>query len=107
MIGSVTLNVAQTIPRSSGRDMYEMGIHCVLCIIECWAMLMVIPAFLTMPGAMFIMCGAAIWGAILGISWVLRGNEATCESIMPVGDFGDEKWIFINGSCTRLVDPSL
>ncbi|KAI9640827.1 hypothetical protein NHQ30_010668 [Ciborinia camelliae] len=100
MMGSFTFNIAQTIPRSSGRDMYEMGIQCMLCIMECWAMLMVIPAFLTMPGAMFMMCCAAIWGAIMGMSWALRGNERICESIMPVGDFGDEKWIFINGACT-------
>ncbi|KAF7906023.1 hypothetical protein EAF00_000302 [Botryotinia globosa] len=100
MMGSFTFNVAQTIPKSSGRNMYEMGIHCMLCIMECWAMLLVIPAFLTMPGAMFMMCCAAMWGAMMGMSWLLRGNERICESIMPVGDFGDEKWIFINGSCT-------
>ncbi|QSZ30100.1 hypothetical protein DSL72_004620 [Monilinia vaccinii-corymbosi] len=100
MMGSFTFNVAQMIPSSSGRDMYEMGIQCMLCIMECWAMFMAIPAFLTMPGAMFMMCCAAMWGAIIGMSWVLRGNERICESIMPVGDFGDEKWIFINGACT-------
>ncbi|KAA8576744.1 hypothetical protein EYC84_006809 [Monilinia fructicola] len=53
-----------------------------------------------MPGAMFMMCCAAMWGAIIGMSWILRGNTRICESIMPVGDFGDEKWIFINGACT-------
>ncbi|TEY76465.1 hypothetical protein BOTCAL_0058g00120 [Botryotinia calthae] len=100
MMGSFTFSVAQMIPKSSGRDMYEMGIQCMLCIMECWAMLMVIPAFLTMPGAMFMMCCVAIWGAMVGMSWLLRGRERICESIMPVGDFGDEKWIFVNGSCT-------
>lgn len=64
-------------------------------------MLMVIPAFLTMPGAMFMMCCLAMWGVMVGMSWLLRGRERICESIMPVGDFGDEKWIFVNGSCTR------
>ena len=93
--------MAQTIPKSSGRDMYEMGIQSMLCAMECLMMVMVIPAFLTMPGAIFMMCCAAVWGAIIGISWLLRGNERICESIMPVGEFGDEKWIFINGACTR------
>ncbi|KAJ8069927.1 hypothetical protein OCU04_000336 [Sclerotinia nivalis] len=100
MMGSFTFNVAQTIPKSSGRDMYEMAIQCMLCILECWAMFMVVPAFLTMPGAMFMMCCVAMWGAIMGMSWALRGNDRICESIMPVGDFGDEKWIFVNGACT-------
>ncbi|CCD54870.1 hypothetical protein BofuT4_P161590.1 [Botrytis cinerea T4] len=100
MMGSFTISVAQMIPKSSGRDMYEMGIQCMLCIMECWAMLMVIPAFLTMPGAMFMMCCLAMWGVMVGMSWLLRGRERICESIMPVGDFGDEKWIFVNGSCT-------
>lgn len=101
MMGSFAFSVAQTIPRSSGRDIYEMALQCMLCIMECWAMFMVIPAFLTMPGAMFMMCFAAMWGAIIGMSWGLRGKERTCESIMPIGDFGDEKWIFVNGTCTR------
>lgn len=101
MMGSFTFNFAQTIPKSSRRDIYEMGIQCMLCITECWAMFMVIPAFLTMPAAMFMVCCAAMWGAVMGMSWALRGNDRICESMMPIGDFGDEKWIFVNGACTR------
>ncbi|EDO02297.1 predicted protein [Sclerotinia sclerotiorum 1980 UF-70] len=53
-----------------------------------------------MPAAMFMVCCAAMWGAVMGMSWALRGNDRICESMMPIGDFGDEKWIFVNGACT-------
>ncbi|KAM3074988.1 hypothetical protein ACMFMF_005673 [Clarireedia jacksonii] len=102
MSALVTMSMIHSIFRSSLRELRELATHAILCIIECWALIVIIPAFLTMPGAVFTGACLAVWGAVLALSWGLWGNERICEGITPAGaeDFADERWIFVNGSCT-------
>jgi hypothetical protein len=99
----LTASIIQSLFRSSLREIGELAAHATLCIIECWALVMLIPAFLAMPGAVFTGTCLAVWGVIVALSWCLWGNERICESVALAGaeDFADEKWIFVNGTCTR------
>ncbi|KAK4187427.1 hypothetical protein QBC35DRAFT_463850 [Podospora australis] len=84
-------------------DMGDMMMRTVLACMEMGMMVMVIPLWLMMPGAMFAMWMATCAMVVMGMCWMLNGKEQThmcnmeSEGWMMGPEMENEKWMFMGG----------
>ena len=78
----------------------------VLFVIESLVMVLVVPAFLALPGAVFAAGAVVVGSVVLALARVMEGptmvysrtDQRTIESWRR---HADERWVFVNGCMTR------
>ncbi len=96
----------------SWADMGDMMMHTMLACMEMCMMVMAMPLWVMMPGAMFAMWMGMCAMVVMAMCWMLNGNEqmhqcmAGAESWM-MGEGEDEKWMFMGGMGMRLASWTL
>lgn len=86
---------------SSSKDAALQG---GLAILQLWILCTVIPAFLFLPGAIFIGLALSFWMMNFALSWSFNRKQVVTvkRSVAPMTeDLSDERWFYVNGSMTR------
>jgi hypothetical protein len=97
------MKFARSIPRSVP-DIWDICLQGILSILEFWALIIAVPAFLYLPGIVFVpLCGVFI-ALVRVLSWPLNKSPLVRTS-RGLKDstkvFPEETWMFIPGSATR------
>ena len=90
----------------SVKNLRDMVLQGLLFVIETLVMVLVVPAFLVLPGAVFAFATVVVGGVVWALTKVMEGptlvysrmDERTVESSRR---HPDERWFFINGCTTR------
>jgi hypothetical protein len=87
-------------------NLRDSMIHITLFLLEVLMLTTVIPAFTILPGIAFVSVTAACCGMIYVVSMPIRGPRTVKSSLdsttlSHVGQFEDERWLFINGIASR------
>jgi len=99
----LSMKFARSIPRSVP-DIWDICLQGILSILEFWALIIAVPAFLYLPGIVFVpLCGVFI-ALVRVLSWPLNKSPLVRTS-RGLKDstrvFPEETWMFIPGSATR------
>lgn len=90
----------------SAKNLRDMVLQGLLFVIEILVMVLVVPAFLVLPGAVFAFATVVVGGVVWALTKVMEGptvvysrmDDRTVESSRR---HPDERWFFINGCTTR------
>lgn len=103
MMGSMmSLGMMQS-TLGSWRNLRDMCLQVILTVMEMWMVVMMLPAFLAMPGLAFAVWCCICTMTIATLSWPLKGDQVIrCTSKGQQSDqHADERWVYINGAMTR------
>ena len=83
-----------------------MVLQGMLFLIESLVIVLVVPAFLVLPGAVFALGAVVVGGVVWALARVMEGptmvysrmDERRVESSRQ---HADERWVFVNGCMTR------
>lgn len=83
-------------------NMREMALQGTLFVIETFVLVLAIPAFLVLPGAVFLALAIVIGGLIWALTKSMEGPTVVFsriyeESIGSARRHEDERWVFLNG----------
>ena len=90
----------------SVKNLRDMVLQGVLFMMETLVLVLVVPAFLVLPGAVFAAAAVVVGGVVWALTRVMEGptmvyswmDERTVESSRR---HADERWVFVNGCMTR------
>lgn len=87
------------------RGLRDMALQSCLFILETAVILFALPAFLILPGAMFIGVATIIFTLIYIVAWPMHGSKLVYShmdesTIAKAQQHENERWIFINGCMT-------
>ena len=88
------------------KNLKYMVLQGLLFVIESLVMVLFVPAFLVLPGAVFAMGTVVVGGVVWALARLMEGptmvysrmDERTVESSRR---HADERWVFVNGCMTR------
>jgi hypothetical protein len=103
MMGSLlSLKMARNMFRS-WIDVRDICLQVILATTEMWMLVMVLPAFLTMPGLPFMVLCCICACAIAMLAWPLKGDQVITSAGkgQQTDQFADERWIYINSIMIR------
>lgn len=85
-------------------DARDALLQACLATMQVWALVIALPAFISLPGLLFAGLMSVFWLLTLAMTWPLTGprvliNEG--EKTSMTDDFSDEKWIYVNGMMCR------
>ncbi|KAG6995830.1 hypothetical protein G7Y79_00041g077820 [Physcia stellaris] len=85
-------------------NLREMALQVVLFVVEVVMLALVVPAFLMLPGAGFVLLVVMVGGLVWGLTRPMEGptvvySRMDDKTVERVRRFEDERWVFVNG-CT-------
>jgi hypothetical protein len=86
------------------RDVRDIALHVLLVIVEFWGMVMIVPAFLVLPGIVFSILCVMSAGLLAVLTWPLHGSRVVSsgkERKKNLEQLSGVKLLYINGSMTR------
>jgi hypothetical protein len=86
------------------KDVRDIALHVILVIVELWGVVVIVPAFLVLPGILFTIVCVMGAGLVAVLTWPLHGSRVVSswkERKESQEEFAGEKWLYINGSMTR------
>jgi hypothetical protein len=104
---TVMLQLTRSIVRNSRRewkDVRDIALHVLLIIVEFWGMVVILPAFLVLPGIVFSILCIISAGLIAVLTWPLHGSRVVSsgkERKRNLEQLSGVKLLYINGSITR------
>ncbi|WYZ42324.1 hypothetical protein EsH8_VI_000023 [Colletotrichum jinshuiense] len=105
LMASLRTHVANHRQHLSKSHLKDIIVQLSLAIVEVGVMTLAIPLFMVLPGFFFAMWLGVSMSLVLGLSWLMNGNEimVNCDEFgnrtIEVED-DDERWIFIGGMGT-------
>ncbi|PMD52551.1 uncharacterized protein K444DRAFT_706143 [Hyaloscypha bicolor E] len=100
------LQLTRSIVRNSRRewkDVRDIALHMLLIIVEFWGMVVILPAFLVLPGIVFSILCIMSAGLIAVLTWPLHGSRVVSsgkERKRNLEQLSGVKLLYINGSIT-------
>lgn len=85
-------------------DARDTLIQILLAVAQVWMAAVALPAFLLLPGLMFVSCVAACWLFTTALTWPLYGSAVVMSDLKetPISQvLADERWIYVNGMMCR------
>jgi hypothetical protein len=86
------------------KDVRDIALHVLLIIIEFWGTVVILPAFLVLPGIVFSILCVMSAGVIAVLTWPLHGSRVVSsgkERKNNLEQISGVKLLYINGSITR------
>jgi hypothetical protein len=85
-------------------DARDTILQLCLASIQVCVLAIALPAFLSLPGFLFIGLVNGLWALTLAMTWPLSGPRVLIserEKAPMIGEFSDERWIYVNGMMCR------
>ncbi|MCJ1467638.1 hypothetical protein MMC07_006263, partial [Pseudocyphellaria aurata] len=87
------------------RGMRDIVLQSWLFVLEMTALIFAIPAFLVLPGTMFLGMAAVFFTLICAVAWPMHGSKLVYSkmdegTVTKAQQHEDERWIFVNGCMT-------
>jgi hypothetical protein len=86
------------------RDVRDIALHLLLVTVEFWGMVMIVPAFLVLPGILFSILYVMSAGLVAVLTWPLHGSRVVSsgkERKKNLEQLSGVKLLYINSSMTR------
>ena len=98
-----SMNVLRSLFKNPA-DMRDTIFQLCLASIQVCVLVIALPAFLFLPGLLFIGLVNGFWALTLAITWPLSGPRVLIserEKVPMTDEFSDERWIYVNGMMCR------
>jgi hypothetical protein len=102
--GKVTIESEHSSELYKRVEGYKRYYAVLLVIVEFWGIVIILPAFLVLPGILFTIVYVMGAGLVAVLLWPLHGSRVVSsrkERKESQEEFAGEKWLYINGSMTR------
>ncbi|OLN87403.1 hypothetical protein CCHL11_09572 [Colletotrichum chlorophyti] len=105
LMTSLRTHVANHRQHLSKSHLKDIVVQLTLAIVEVGIITLAVPLFIVLPGLLFAMWLGISMSMVLGLSWLMNGNElmTSCDEFgnkTTELDEEDERWIFIGGMGT-------
>ncbi|GKT62913.1 hypothetical protein ColTof4_05491 [Colletotrichum tofieldiae] len=106
LVASLRTHIANHRQHLSKSHLKDIAVQLGLAIVEIGMITLAIPLFALLPGILFAAWLGISMSMVLGLSWLMNGNEimVSCDEFgNSTTDIDDdhERWIFIGGMGTR------
>ncbi len=85
-------------------DARDTVLEYCLTLMHIWMVVVAVPAFLLLPGSIFLLCTGICSVVTMALTWPLQGQRIVMsarEQDENAEDFSDERWIYVNGMMCR------